>query len=121
MSFILIYIYFQNALRQNQVFLEQIVKTQLESGPPVELPRVHPKVPLKSPHRHLSKLKSTLHQFVRDWAAEGAKEREMCYAPILAELERVLPVSEKKKNQINVLVPGAGLGRLALEIASRGI
>ena len=60
----------QNAAHSNQLFLERIVQAQLESGPPVELPLVQPSQPLRSPVRHLSKLQSTLHQFVRDWAED---------------------------------------------------
>ncbi|GAB9468440.1 hypothetical protein Gpo141_00005756 [Globisporangium polare] len=112
--------HFVNAAHHNQLFLERIVQAQLESGPSVNLPVVNPKTPLQSPMRHLSKLKSTLHQFVRDWSEEGKKEREMCYAPILKELKRVLPVNPENRNAQRVLVPGAGLGRLALEIAAKG-
>lgn len=43
---------------------------QQKTGPSVELPEVTPKTPLSSPMRHFSKLKSTLHQFVRDWSEE---------------------------------------------------
>lgn len=50
--------------------MERIVQAQLESGPVIQLPQVTPKTPIKSPMRHLSKLKSTLHQFVRDWSEE---------------------------------------------------
>lgn len=46
------------------------MQAQLESGPPVQLPEVTPKSPLRSPARHFAKLKSTLHQFVRDWSEE---------------------------------------------------
>ncbi|TYZ58729.1 hypothetical protein PybrP1_011803 [[Pythium] brassicae (nom. inval.)] len=112
--------HFVNAAHFNQVFLERVVQAQLESGPPATLPEVGPKAPLQSPLRHLSKLKSTLHQFVRDWSDEGRKEREMCYAPIVKELKRVLPVTPENANAQRVLVPGAGLGRLALEIAAKG-
>ncbi|KAJ0409387.1 hypothetical protein P43SY_002277 [Pythium insidiosum] len=82
--------HFVNAAHHNQLFLERIVQAQLESGPAVALPEVNAKTPIKSPIRHLSKIKSTLHQFVRDWSEE------------------------------RVLIPGAGLGRLALEIAAKG-
>lgn len=90
-------VYEQNAARHNQTFLERIVQAQLESGPEVHLPALTPKSPLQSPMRHLSKLKSTLHQFVRDWSDEGKAEREMCYAPILKELKRVLPVTPENR------------------------
>ena len=63
-----------------------------------------------------SKVRSTLHSCVRDWAAEGAAERAACYGPILDELERVVP----RDGRSRVLVPGAGLARLVLEVAARG-
>jgi hypothetical protein len=31
---------------------------------------------------------------VRDWSEEGKAERDRCYAPILEELERRIPVTE---------------------------
>ena len=62
------------------------------------------------------KVQSTLKQFVRDWSRDGAKERQQCYAPILEELKRVFP----DPKDVKVLVPGAGLGRLAFDIASLG-
>ena len=61
-------------------------------------------------------MRSTLHSCVRDWAAEGAAERAACYGPILDELERVVP----RDGRSRVLVPGAGLARLVLEVAARG-
>ncbi|RHY23998.1 hypothetical protein DYB28_001729, partial [Aphanomyces astaci] len=70
---------------------------QANFGPEVDLPsHINLKQPMKTPYRHYSKLKSTLHQLVRDWAVEVGM------------------------NQQKVLVPGAGLGRLALEIVSAG-
>ncbi|KAE8876657.1 hypothetical protein PF005_g25660 [Phytophthora fragariae] len=113
--------HFVNAAHHNQSFFDRVVQAQLENGPAVELPEVTPKTPLQSPPRHFSKLKSTLHQFVRDWSDEGKKERDMCYTPIIKELRRVLPVNaESPTERPRVLLPGAGLGRLALEIAAKG-
>ncbi|CAI5724654.1 unnamed protein product [Peronospora destructor] len=113
--------HFVNAAHHNQVFFERVVQAQLTTGPDYELPVVTPKTSLQSPPRHFSKLKSTLHQFVRDWSDEGKKEREMCYTPIIKELRRVLPLNpDNSTNRARVLLPGAGLGRLALEIASKG-
>ncbi|TDH66032.1 hypothetical protein CCR75_008119 [Bremia lactucae] len=113
--------HFVNATHQNQIVFNRVVQVQLETGPAVDLPNVTPKTPLQSPPRHFSKLKSTLHQFVRDWSDEGKKEREMCYTPVIKELRRVLTVdADDQTNRPRVLLPGAGLGRLALEIASRG-
>ncbi|KAF0721169.1 hypothetical protein AaE_010147 [Aphanomyces astaci] len=107
--------------KTNQEFWDQVCAMQANFGPEVALPsHINLKQPMKTPYRHYSKLKSTLHQLVRDWAVEGAEERERCYQPIVDELKRVLPVGPDNRNQQKVLVPGAGLGRLALEIVSAG-
>nr|CCA19693.1 conserved hypothetical protein [Albugo laibachii Nc14] len=111
---------FINAAHVNQLFLERIVQEQLQSVPAIELPHINPRAKIQSPPRHLSKLKSTLHQFVRDWSVEGETERQQCYVPIIEELEKVLPVTQNNRNKQKVLVPGAGLGRLTLEIAAKG-
>lgn len=75
----------------------------------------------KQPARDLQqdKVRSTLRSFVRDWAAEGAAERQACYNPILAALEEYYP-DVASRSDIKVLVPGCGLGRLAMEIAALG-
>ncbi|CAG8544525.1 132_t:CDS:10 [Paraglomus occultum] len=67
------------------------------------------------------KLRSTIKQFVRDWSIEGKPERDVTYQPLLQELldyYEEVPLSERAK--INVLIPGAGLGRLAFDIAKSG-
>ncbi|KNC80135.1 hypothetical protein SARC_07498 [Sphaeroforma arctica JP610] len=65
------------------------------------------------------KVRSTLKQFVRDWSEEGAEERSQCYQPIVdAVTDRFKDVTDK--SQLRVLVPGAGLGRLAFEFAKLG-
>lgn len=67
------------------------------------------------------KIRSTLRSMVRDWAEEGRAERDACYTPILDTLERSFPTeSTRSRASRKVLVPGCGLGRLAMEIASRG-
>lgn len=58
---------------------------------------------------------------MRDWSSFGSCERKQCYGPIIEEIEKNYPKNEFRRSEINVLVPGAGLGRLAFEIASRGI
>ncbi|KAG8236240.1 hypothetical protein J437_LFUL010993, partial [Ladona fulva] len=68
----------------------------------------------------MEKVQATLKQFVRDWSEEGKAERDACYQPIIEELEKHFPESIRSKREHRVLVPGAGLGRLAYEIASRG-
>lgn len=71
------------------------------------------------PH-HMAKVKGTLHQCYREWSADGAKERGQAFDPLIAELQKRLPVTEKNRNKMRVLVPGSGLGRLVLELCSRG-
>jgi carnosine N-methyltransferase len=67
------------------------------------------------------KVRSTLKQFYRDWSAEGAAERAVCYTPVMEELERRFgSLAAKDKAKVQVLVPGAGLGRLAFDIAVAG-
>ncbi|GMK54880.1 hypothetical protein CspeluHIS016_0114660 [Cutaneotrichosporon spelunceum] len=63
------------------------------------------------------KVRSTLRSFVRDWAAEGKPERDACYTPILEALDEHFP---GERGNVKVLVPGCGLGRLAMEISALG-
>ncbi|KAA0189969.1 hypothetical protein HAZT_HAZT011760 [Hyalella azteca] len=68
----------------------------------------------------LEKVYTTLRQIVRDWTAEGAAERDLCYGPILEIIDKKYPKDKIDRSCINVLVPGAGLGRLSYELANRG-
>jgi carnosine N-methyltransferase len=65
------------------------------------------------------KVRSTLRSFVRDWSDYGRGEREACYEPILEVLGREFPEKEGRDGK-KVLIPGCGLGRLAMEIAAMG-
>jgi carnosine N-methyltransferase len=64
------------------------------------------------------KVRSTLRSFVRDWSDFGKQEREACYSPILEVLGREFPEERGGKK---VLIPGCGLGRLAMEVAAMGM
>ena len=69
-----------------------------------------------------------------DWSEVGKEEREMCYAPIMQELDKLYPKrrdnndsgldttgkSTPGRNEVKILCPGAGLGRLAFDIANNG-
>ncbi|KAJ4486811.1 N2227-like protein-domain-containing protein [Lentinula lateritia] len=69
----------------------------------------------------MDKLRSTLKQFVRDWSAEGQEERETSYGPMKdALLAHFSDIPKEERRNFRVLVPGAGLGRLAYDIASLG-
>jgi carnosine N-methyltransferase len=69
----------------------------------------------------MDKLRSTLKQFVRDWSEEGKQERESCYKPMKdALIEYFAAVPPEARSNLRILVPGAGLGRLAYDIAKLG-
>ncbi|KAL9244283.1 hypothetical protein vseg_018078 [Gypsophila vaccaria] len=67
----------------------------------------------------VDKVRCIVRNIVRDWASEGKVERDQCYQPILEELQRLFPTRSKESPPC-CLVPGAGLGRLALEISRLG-
>ncbi|KAI8979511.1 N2227-like protein-domain-containing protein [Mycotypha africana] len=69
----------------------------------------------------MDKVRSTLKQFVRDWAKIGEAERKATYDPIIEELNTLYKdLPTEKRGDVRVLVPGAGLGRLAFDIARSG-
>ncbi|KAH9996103.1 N2227-domain-containing protein [Russula vinacea] len=69
----------------------------------------------------MDKVRSTLKQLVRDWSEEGKDEREASYRPIKeALLEHFSDIPMHERNNFRVLVPGAGLGRLAYDVAKLG-
>lgn len=68
----------------------------------------------------LDKARSTVHQLVRDWSAEGAAEREACYGPVLQALGEEFQQGLQDGSRVDVLVPGAGLGRLVFEMCRQG-
>lgn len=69
----------------------------------------------------MDKARSTLRQLYRDWSVEGAQEREASFGPILDALNRIAAhLTPAQRSHINVLVPGAGLGRLVFEVNRAG-
>eukprot|EP00418_Pyrodinium_bahamense_P068668 CAMPEP_0179098970 /NCGR_PEP_ID=MMETSP0796-20121207/45636_1 /TAXON_ID=73915 /ORGANISM="Pyrodinium bahamense, Strain pbaha01" /LENGTH=419 /DNA_ID=CAMNT_0020796761 /DNA_START=1 /DNA_END=1257 /DNA_ORIENTATION=- len=113
----------------NQQFLDELVRDLAccPVGPPGGMGRrTPPPGILRVPRGYmldpgnLSKTRSTLRQFVRDWAREGAAERESCYEPLLRALEQYMPLGSCKGRRPKVLTPGSGLGRLTFEAARRG-
>lgn len=69
----------------------------------------------------MDKAKSTIRQLYRDWSAEGERERSASFLPMMSALADAFPKSSPADNhEINVLVPGAGLGRLVFEVCKAG-
>ncbi|KAG8345198.1 hypothetical protein TRVL_03977 [Trypanosoma vivax] len=115
------FVRYQDCIEANSSFLETICSTSDElfytywpNGTSVRQDEVPPPTPLD-----VDKVFSTLRQFVRDWSVEGAEERNSVYVPILNTLEGYFPDRLGRAN-VKVLVPGAGLCRLTLELALRG-
>ncbi|KAL4590481.1 hypothetical protein LXL04_003411 [Taraxacum kok-saghyz] len=88
--------------------------TDISSTPPE--PELEPEC---VPRVDVDKVRWVIRNFIRDWATEGQKERDECFGPILEELKRNFP-DRSKESPPTCLVPGAGLGRLALEISCLG-
>ncbi|XP_019438721.1 PREDICTED: carnosine N-methyltransferase-like [Lupinus angustifolius] len=78
-----------------------------------------PSFQLYVPLVDVDKVRCIIRNIVRDWASEGKNERDQCYMPILEELNALFP-NRSKESPPACLVPGAGLGRLALEISRLG-
>jgi len=69
----------------------------------------------------MEKARSTLRLFFRDWSAEGLRERNSSFIPILSALENHLPnLPPEHRHQWKILVPGAGLGRLVFDLCAIG-
>lgn len=65
-------------------------------------------------------MRYVLKNLVRDWSEEGRNERELCYG----EIKNALKIHFEDWGDWNrpprVLIPGCGLARLVVEIASMG-
>ena len=74
---------------------------------------------IEVPEDRMSKVRSLIKQLVRDWSEEGLEERNSCYSRVIRGLEERYPDKEQR-HDVHVLVPGAGLARLAWEFMNRG-
>ncbi|KAG2487879.1 hypothetical protein HYH03_013461 [Edaphochlamys debaryana] len=68
----------------------------------------------------VEKVRYVLKNIARDWSAEGAAERAMSYGKILDELKVVFKDWSNPNRAPRVLIPGAGLARLCVEVAGLG-
>lgn len=105
----------------NQEVLHAIVQNCMHMFENIEYgQREDPRKARPSSTFDMDKLKSTIKQFVRDWSEAGQAERDSSYQPIIQEIQRLFPADQYDVSKVSVLVPGAGLGRLAWEIARLG-
>jgi carnosine N-methyltransferase len=67
----------------------------------------------------ISKITSVLKSLMRDWSEEGKPERDMAYQPIMEAVKKMVPLAGSASPP-RICVPGAGVGRLALELCALG-
>jgi hypothetical protein len=70
--------------------------------------------------RNVSKVRSTLRQFVREWSKVGKPERDQAFGPLIDGLLKYLPRVSADGRRARVLCPGSGLGRLVFEVCRSG-
>ncbi|KAL1132661.1 hypothetical protein AAG570_010613 [Ranatra chinensis] len=111
-----------DCIEQNESVIRLIIKDVEQMFENVKEPASSENNPTKSDviASDIDKVQVTFKQLYRDWSQEGAIEREMCYKPIIDEITSIFSPDHCRTEDINILVPGAGLGRLAYEIAKRG-
>ncbi|CAH8530168.1 unnamed protein product [Schistosoma turkestanicum] len=76
--------------------------------------------PFAFTNTEMDKVRSALKQFVRDWSVEGKPERDICYQYVLNDVLELFNPKKTNPANVHILVPGAGLGRLAWELAHLG-
>ena len=69
----------------------------------------------------IEKIHSVMKTLARDWSKEGQEERDQSYQLILDEIEQIFNhLNSAQRSDTKILVPGAGGGRLAFDIAAKG-
>ncbi|XP_069481931.1 carnosine N-methyltransferase [Ambystoma mexicanum] len=109
----------RQCINHNQEILEAIVEDCVHMFENKEYGEGNRKISPASTF-DMDKLKSTIKQFIRDWSEDGRSEREACYQPIINEIVKYFPRDKCDTSKVEILIPGAGLGRLAWEIANLG-
>ncbi|KAK3599760.1 hypothetical protein CHS0354_037241 [Potamilus streckersoni] len=99
-------------IKDTENIFENKNHTEMQNGEPIK--------PVPPTGFDMDKVKTTLKQFVRDWSELGKEERRCCYEPVINEILKRFPPHLCNPGDVTVLVPGAGLGRLAFELAKLG-
>mmetsp|Transcript_14902 Transcript_14902/g.36241 ORF Transcript_14902/g.36241 Transcript_14902/m.36241 type:complete len:478 (-) Transcript_14902:837-2270(-) len=104
---------YKDAAIRNQFCLDCILR---HAGVPHSQQQATPISKMPSDEQ-MSKVSSVLKSLVRDWSAEGKRERDMAYAPIIKQIKKYLPLTGfSLDDRPTISVPGAGVGRLAFEL-----
>lgn len=107
-----------NCISQNQIVLKQIAGMAFWMFPQLREGKYDPEKDDRGvTGENMTKVSVVLKQLYRDWTAGGAREREECFGPLLRALQRHYPTPSE---EIKVLTPGCGLGRLPWDIARLG-
>jgi hypothetical protein len=106
---------FKDAAIRNQFFLDSILR---HAG----MPHSQQAGPITTVvgDGQISKVSSVLKSLARDWTADGKGERDQAYEPILKAVVEYVPLGVVGDETPKVCVPGAGVGRLALELTALG-
>jgi carnosine N-methyltransferase len=62
----------------------------------------------------------SLKHIVRDWTGEGSNERNATFECLTGVLNELFPTRGSLSEDVRILVPGAGLGRLGHDIGQLG-
>ena len=106
----------QHLLQDNQKICDRIVQVGLDyyAVERSELDEHIKRIELKGQKADKTSVSQALKHIVRDWTVSGSRERDNTFSCLLGVLEGLFPDREAGTT---VLVPGAGLGRLAHDIA----
>jgi len=109
---------FRDAEVRNQFFLDMVLRHADLPTSQEALSKATGKERSWASDHHMDKVKSTFKSLARDWSEEGALERKQAYDPIINGFMKHLSASSSPPPRL--VVPGAGVGRLALELCSKG-
>ena len=111
---------FRDAEVRNQFFLDMVLRHADLPTSQETLSKDTGKERSWASDHHMDKVKSIFKSLARDWSEEGSLERKQAYDPIINGFLKNLPVDSSSPSPPRLVVPGAGLGRLALELCSKG-
>ncbi|CAJ1901070.1 unnamed protein product [Cylindrotheca closterium] len=109
--------HYKDAAIRNQFCFDCMLR---HAGVPHSQQQVTPITKVPSDEQ-MSKITSVLKSLARDWSAEGKRERDMAYVPIIEQIKKYMPLSDLlPHDRPTIAVPGAGVGRLAFELTKLG-
>ncbi|KAL2888197.1 methyltransferase family [Ceratocystis lukuohia] len=98
--------------------LKNFVHLDVPEGPDADV-SIPPRWAGVASHSDIDKARSTIRQFYRDWSEAGKVERDASYGPVIRALEKERAL-HTGQGPLDILVPGAGLGRLVYELCCHG-